>query len=381
MGFLGGLISALPGLMQWFLDLPGVILSWLPGAISWLWYTGLDIISGMSNGIFNGAIAIAVFFIKLPGMILDWIGNAASWLIGKGMDIISGMWGGLLKALPAIMTFFIQLPGKVVSWIGDALSWLWQKGQDIISGLWNGVQFLYTWLRTNIGNIPGWVTGALGDATQWLVQKGKDIVTGLWNGIKSMDRWFYDRIMEFFKAIIPDPLEKFFGIGSPSKLMAEYGVYISQGLANGLLDSKDLTVQAATTVAEAVSQALTLDPTMTAALDVQANVVGLPSSMDLATMTSQVATGTAQLVATSTTQVIEQTIQRQLSGPQVGPTDQGGWGYVPQQQDPQPVVVQLPEGAMGNETTIHIDSLVLPNIQSSADAQALLDNLKALTDD
>jgi hypothetical protein len=63
---------------------------------------------------------------------------------------------------------------------------------------------------------------------------GADLVAGLKDGIVEASRDFYDWIVGWAKRIIPQPLWKFFGIESPSKLMAEMGRNLVLGLAQGI---------------------------------------------------------------------------------------------------------------------------------------------------
>lgn len=276
-GLLSGIVSAIPTIMGWFLSLPGLILGWIGDALSWLWQTGLSILSGLSNGLFNGLIAVTTFFLELPGKILGWIGDALSWLLEKGKDIITGLKNGFPIAVEKVRTWLTELPGKVKGWIGDALSWLVQKGKDIITGIRDGFPKAIHVVSDWLADLPGKVTGFIGDATGWLVDKGEDIIRGLGNGIGDMVDWLKEKVLEVAKAAIPDALEGFFGIDSPSKLMYAMGEYIGLGLVNGLLAQEDPLTKAAQGIARSVTGALTLDPTMTTSLraTTQANANGL----------------------------------------------------------------------------------------------------------
>lgn len=70
-------------------------------------------------------------------------------------------------------------------------------------------------------------------------EQGGNVVAGLWQGIKdafkSVGTWIYDNICVPFIKGFKDA----FQIKSPSKLMAEMGVYLIEGLLNGILSLKD----------------------------------------------------------------------------------------------------------------------------------------------
>ena len=86
----------------------------------------------------------------------------------------------------------------------------------------------------NLTGIPGRIKEAFVDLGQLLVDKGRDLVRGLWQGIQAMAGWLRSRIIGFAKAAIPDPLERFFGIASPSDFMADrIGEPLAQGIGVG----------------------------------------------------------------------------------------------------------------------------------------------------
>lgn len=96
--------------------------------------------------------------------------------------------------------------------------------------------------------VTGWkdkIVGALSGAGRWLWDTGRNIVQGLLDGIGSLagriGSFFLDRIPGWIKG----PFKKALGIASPSKLFAEYGRNIGQGLVAGV-GSMEGAVQAST---------------------------------------------------------------------------------------------------------------------------------------
>ena len=67
-----------------------------------------------------------------------------------------------------------------------------------------------------------------------ITEIGKNIVEGLWNGISNMGSWIKEKISGFGESVLGS-LKDFFGINSPSKLMAdEVGKWIPEGIAVGI---------------------------------------------------------------------------------------------------------------------------------------------------
>lgn len=91
-------------------------------------------------------------------------------------------------------------------------------------------QELLQWFQ----DLPGRISGWLGDAGSWLVDTGRNIIDGLVNGIKSAGSAVKDAILSLVPDAIEGPIKKALGIESPSKLMAEVGLFTGQGVAVGL---------------------------------------------------------------------------------------------------------------------------------------------------
>ncbi|MCA1219887.1 phage tail tape measure protein [Streptomyces sp. 8L] len=95
---------------------------------------------------------------------------------------------------------------------------------------------LINWVR----GLPGRITSALGSLNNLLHSKGMDIVRGLLNGVKSMGSYLKNQLMSFARNMIPGPIAKALGIGSPSKVMArEVGRWIPAGVVKGVLSGKE----------------------------------------------------------------------------------------------------------------------------------------------
>lgn len=107
----------------------------------------------------------------------------------------------------------------------EAIGAAWEKGKTAIAGFFND-----------------------------MVKAGKNIVEGIWQGISGAAGWLYNKIKEFTKNYISDPIKNFLGIHSPSTLMAEYGKYVAEGFGKGMDDNKKIVVDASEKLAEAVKE-------------------------------------------------------------------------------------------------------------------------------
>lgn len=84
-----------------------------------------------------------------------------------------------------------------------------------------------------VGTIKAKVLGAVAGAGEWLLTVGKNIIDGLGRGIDSGLDWVRSKV-EGLGNMIPGWLKRVLGIHSPSRVMAQLGVYIAQGIAVGI---------------------------------------------------------------------------------------------------------------------------------------------------
>lgn len=129
----------------------------------------------------------------------------------------------------------------------------WQNlGATIIQFIgaidWGGVaKSIFEFLGSALGGTTALLWGIIEELakniadyfSEKIEENGGNIIAGLWNGIidafKGVEQWITDNIvMPFIEGF-----KKAFGIHSPSKLMAEMGVFLIEGLLNGILSLKD----------------------------------------------------------------------------------------------------------------------------------------------
>jgi phage-related protein len=72
---------------------------------------------------------------------------------------------------------------------------------------------------------------------------GGTLSEGLWNGIKNATKWIKDKIAGFVDDVVGG-IKDFFGIHSPSTVMADIGGNLSAGLAIGITDNAKLVKNA-----------------------------------------------------------------------------------------------------------------------------------------
>ena len=169
--------------------------------------TGKQIIEAFSNWINTVFIptiqAIGAWFVSVwDGIVAVWSGVAA-WF------------GGVVNG---IKNFFAGIPG--------AIGGFFRQAWDTVTGIWSG--------------IGSWF-GGLGDD---MLDAGKNIIDGLVKGISNGKDAVVNKIKEIASEAL-DAIKSFFGIKSPSRVMAQMGQYMMSGWSIGMDNSADLAISSA----------------------------------------------------------------------------------------------------------------------------------------
>jgi phage-related protein len=120
----------------------------------------------------------------------------------------------------------------------DAINGVWEAIKTAAGAAWDWIS---TKVKAVVDAVVGFVTGikdqvvdALSSAATWLYNAGKDMINGLLNGAKSILNGIYNWVKTNLFDKITNAVKSLFGIGSPSKVMAGFGMDISEGMAEGI---------------------------------------------------------------------------------------------------------------------------------------------------
>lgn len=180
------------------------------------------------------------------------LANSITGLIETGINIISTIDFGAIgdNISDGLINFFSTLGSNIksIDW-GEFGETLWNQFVDLVTNIdWKGIaDALFDAFGAALGaaaKVIGTIVSHIIDGIKNYFKKyideakfgesGHYIIEGLFNGIKdaiaAVGQWIYDHI---FKPFI-NGFKDAFGIHSPSKVMAEMGGYIVDGLKNGL---------------------------------------------------------------------------------------------------------------------------------------------------
>lgn len=204
-----------------------------------------NLFDGLINDVANGDLP-AELGVQLAGM-SENLGNFAPDFIGGFANMwgqansIGGTQGEQMKAGLAAM--LDNMSGSTAS----GMSKIQQSVTDGWSGIVGSTRIGAEDTKSEVGKLPPKLSGAMGDTSSLLYGAGTQMMTGLMNGIKAAIKYVV-AAAEFAAESAATAAKKKLDIHSPSRVFHEIGTHVSEGLANGILDSAHKVQKAMATV-------------------------------------------------------------------------------------------------------------------------------------
>lgn len=224
-GIAQALLTALPVLIQ---GLMGVI----TGIVTWL--SSGDNVKTFVDGILQLVSTLAEGFADMLPILLPAIVNIIGQIAQSLTDpknvkmittsvlyIVGAVVMALVKALPEIGGVIVKLGVNILGLLKDL-------GSSILAKIG-------PWFSETIGKIGTFVANVIGKIAALpgkVIEIGRNLVAGLWNGINEKLQWLKGKIDSFGKSII-SKVRSVFSVHSPSKVFAEIGGFLAEGLGVG----------------------------------------------------------------------------------------------------------------------------------------------------
>ncbi len=186
---------------------------------------------GSILGNMSGLLGSATGGTGLLGEALGGLGSIGEMITGSGglLGGLGELGGTLVSVLGSIGPEGWLIGAAIVG--GGLLIANWDKVGDFFSGF-------FDWLGNAFSHLWDWISNGF----KGLVDVGGNLISGLWQGITGAAGAVWDGICNFGSAVV-DGFCDFFGIHSPSRVMAGIGEYLSLGLAQGITDETDAVAQ------------------------------------------------------------------------------------------------------------------------------------------
>lgn len=228
----------------------------LGNALDSAWHAIWNGIKGSFGPLLDGIVDVAkAVWPKLQSTMADVMNNIES-LVHQGWSIVanyfSSMWnqcvsltksgwasisGAVSSGWNTVARFIEGVPGDLRNWFTTG----WNSAVSVTrtgwSDLYNAVVGGWNTTSHFISGIPGDIRNTFSGAVGWLSSAGRDIISGLYNGIKSGLGSVASWVSSNITSPIIDAVKSFFGIHSPSTVMAEIGGHLINGMIKGLITS------------------------------------------------------------------------------------------------------------------------------------------------
>lgn len=194
---------------------------------------GTEIVTNLLNGILQSLPTILEQAGTVIQSLLDAWYTMRPQLWNAGMDLLLNLINGIVDNLPSIVSSAAQVIASLLATFAEHLPEMLQQGIALIGKLAAG---LIQAIPTLVASIPQIIAGIVNAFAgyDWL-SIGKNIMEGIKSGIVSMAASVVEGAKEVCSSLLGG-VKSFFGINSPSTVMAEQGGYLTEGMVQGMQD-------------------------------------------------------------------------------------------------------------------------------------------------
>lgn len=193
---------------------------------------GIDMLKGLVKGIIDSIPILVKMLPQIIDSMMKFFKTALPVMIQAGIELLVSLIGALPQIITAIVNALPMIIDGIVAGLMSAIPQLVEAGVQLFVALIKNLPQIIVAIVKALPQIIESIVKGL-DSLSWeIVKAGGDLIKGLWNGISDAGAWLWNKISGFFGGIT-EKIKKFFGIGSPSKLFADYGQNMAEGLGIG----------------------------------------------------------------------------------------------------------------------------------------------------
>jgi hypothetical protein len=177
---------------------------------------------------------------KLISFAVDYLPKLLPQLMNAAVELLTGALKAIKDNIKQIAETVKILIASFVKFMTENLPLVIDIAIEVIIALAEGLVSAIPQLIAALPKIYEAIIKGLMSAVPRIFNVGVDLVKGLWEGIQSVTAWIWEKISGWIGGIWKD-IKGFFGIASPSKLMAEtIGKPLVQGIAVGITGNAGL---------------------------------------------------------------------------------------------------------------------------------------------
>ena len=274
-----GIAEQLPGLMSTGVEIITQLTQSLTDAMPAILDTGAQVLGALVQGLIGSLPQLLSCAAEILCEFVNYLGQHADEILNAGISLCESLIIGITDNLPQLITsaamLIANLTAALISHVPDILQCGAALLTALVDGIVRSIENLAEAALACVAKLLGVWDGSM---DEW-GNIGVNIVSGLWNGIKSGWAALINKVKGLVD-LLPKAVKTILGIHSPSKVFAEIGLNVCQGLANGITENAGLAEDAAQQMAGSVAEtakesvAATLDELWTQ-LQEQANTGAL----------------------------------------------------------------------------------------------------------
>ena len=235
-----GIVQVVYTVVSTIVQIIGVVLY---GIVSFIWTNILvpigQFFANVWNAIYN---TVATVVGKVWGVISSvfntvkgFISSVWNAIYGTVSSVLSSIWNTVTTIFNNVKNTVSSIFNSIKSTVSSIWNSISSTIRSIASGIWNSITGTFNNIKNTVVNA---VTGAYNGVKNLVsnfVNAGKDLIDGIVRGITNAKDAVVNKIKDICSGAL-DAVKSFFGIKSPSRVMAQMGTYLMEGFGIGIED-------------------------------------------------------------------------------------------------------------------------------------------------
>lgn len=235
LGLVQGLLDALPQLIAALPAIITALVEFIIGSIPQIIDAGIQLLVSLISALPEIIKAVVEAIPQIVDGLVKAILGSIPLLIQAGVDLLVA----LIQNLPLIITTVVaaipQIISSLITAIIGSIPQIIQAGVELLVSLIKNLPTIIVEVVKAVPQIIKALVDGFSGSIGEMVKVGTNLIKGLWQGISDAGEWLWQKISGFFGGVV-SRIKDFFGIASPSKVFAEMGGFMAEGLSVGFKD-------------------------------------------------------------------------------------------------------------------------------------------------
>lgn len=223
------IVAVLPTLIG---SLINVLLTLMPEIVA----AGLELLSALVTDLPEIISAVVAVIPEIVDAIVTAIVSNIPLLINAGIQLLTMLVGNLPAIIDGIVSALPTIINSIVNAVLGSIPLLIQAGIQLFVALVSNLPAIISGVVSAVPQIIDAIVGGFAGGFDAMANIGLNLIKGIWSGISDAAAWLKEKIAGFFSGVV-DSIKDFFGIHSPSRLMARIGENMALGIGVGWEDT------------------------------------------------------------------------------------------------------------------------------------------------